>query len=74
MKTAIIYGVTGQDGFYLTGELLKRDYKVIGITRRSSTDNTTRLVNFLPNKNLILEEGDVTDPFSISNLIIKYRP
>lgn len=74
MKTAIIYGVTGQDGFYLTGELLKRDYRVIGITRRSSTDNTTRLVNFLPNKNLILEEGDVTDPFSISNLIIKYRP
>lgn len=74
MKTVIIYGISGQDGFYLTGELLRNNCKVVGVTRRSSTDNTIRLTPYLSNKNLILEEGDVTDPFSISNLIIKYRP
>jgi len=74
MKTAIIYGITGQDGFYLTQELLRHNYHIIGVTRRSSTNNTTRLTPFLTNKNLELVEGDVTDCFSIANLINKYRP
>lgn len=74
MKTAIIYGITGQDGFYLTQELLRQNYQIIGVTRRSSTNNTTRLTPFLTNKNLTLVEGDVTDCFSIANLINKYRP
>jgi GDPmannose 4,6-dehydratase len=74
MKTAIIYGITGQDGFYLTQELLRHDYKVVGVTRRSSVSNTTRLTPFFTNKNLELVEGDVTDCFSIANLISKYRP
>lgn len=74
MKTAIVYGATGQDGFYLIQELLRHDYKVVGITRRSSVSNTTRLTPFLNNKNIELVEGDVTDCFSIANLINTYKP
>ncbi|MFA5252914.1 MAG: GDP-mannose 4,6-dehydratase, partial [Phycisphaerae bacterium] len=43
MKTALITGITGQDGSYLTEFLLKKDYEVWGITRRSSSFNTGRI-------------------------------
>jgi len=43
MKTAVVFGVTGQDGSYLTDLLLSEDYKVIGVARRSSVDTTERL-------------------------------
>ena len=43
MKTAVITGVNGQDGAYLTELLLKKDYKVYGIIRRSSSHNTSRI-------------------------------
>ena len=52
MRTAIVFGVTGQDGSYLAELLLKKDYKVVGVSRRSSTDNTERLTDILKNKNI----------------------
>ncbi len=74
MRTAIVFGVTGQDGSYLAELLLKKDYKVVGVSRRSSTDNTERLTEVLKNKNFIFKEGDITDAFCVSNFIMEYRP
>ena len=74
MKKAIIYGITGQDGFYLTQELLRHNYEVIGVARRSSVDNTARLNSFSTNKNFKIIEGDITDGLSIVNTIKTYQP
>tara|TARA_B100001939_G_scaffold343274_1_gene355703 strand:+ start:3466 stop:4560 length:1095 start_codon:yes stop_codon:yes gene_type:complete len=75
MKTALIYGATGQDGSYLCEFLLEKDYKVIAVSRRTSFDNTTRLNHLLLyNQSLILERGDVTDSGSIYRLLNKYKP
>ena len=74
MKKAIIYGITGQDGFYLTQELLRHNYEVIGVARRSSIDNTARLNPFFTNKNFKVIEGDITDGLSIVNTINHYQP
>ena len=78
-KTALIFGVTGQDGAYLTRLLLKKGYKVHGVKRRSSSFNTSRLddlyVDPVTKKtNFRIHYGDITDPFSITNLIKKHRP
>ena len=75
-KTACITGVTGMDGAYLTEYLLSLGYRVIGIKRRSSTDNLWRLryLGVLDNKNLIIEEGDITDLCSLVSVFKKYRP
>ena len=51
MKTAIIFGVTGQDGSHLADLLLEKNYQVTGVTRRTSTDNTTRISHILNNEN-----------------------
>jgi GDPmannose 4,6-dehydratase len=75
MKTALIFGVTGQDGYYLSKLLLDiNDYTVIGVKRRSSSDNTSRLHSLLSNKNFILVEGDVTDISSVHSLLTSYDP
>jgi GDPmannose 4,6-dehydratase len=66
---AIIFGVTGQDGSYLSELLLEKGYEVIGIQRRSSTNNTERLTHSLDNKSFKLVEGDVTDFISVSGII-----
>ena len=58
---AIIFGVTGQDGSYLSELLLEKGYKVLGVNRRSSVDNTERLRHLEENKDFSLIEGDVTD-------------
>ena len=74
MKKAIIYGVTGQDGSYLSELLLSKEYTVYGITRRTSVDNTLR-INHLSNKNnFILLQGDVTDTSSIYRLLNEVQP
>ena len=73
-KKAIIFGVTGQDGSYLAELLLEKDYSVVGVARRSSTDNTERLPHLLGNKNFLFKEGDITDAFCVSNFITEYRP
>ncbi len=74
-KVALIFGVTGQDGSYLSELLLKNKYKVHGVKRRSSLINTKRVDHlFYDNKNFHLHYGDVTDTLSIINLIKKIKP
>jgi len=76
IRTAVITGITGQDGAYLSQLLLSKNYKVIGIIRRSSVDTTIRLktLGVLSNPNFILAEGDVTDIYSLQSIISKYQP
>lgn len=75
-KTALITGITGQDGSYLAELLLdKHEYsKVIGLNRRSSVNNTARIHHLLHNSKFTLEEADLTDPSSVNDLITKYKP
>lgn len=74
MQIAIITGITGQDGSYLAELLLEKDYKVIGMYRRSSINNFERIQHLLKSPNLTLEECDLTDPSGISCLVDKYKP
>jgi GDPmannose 4,6-dehydratase len=76
MKTAIITGVTGQDGSFLSELLLEKNYKVIGIVRRSSMEDKKffNIEHLLNNKNFILENGDLTDSSSIWRIIQQYKP
>ena len=69
MKTAIIFGVTGQDGSHLADLLLEKNYQVTGVTRRTSTDNTTRISHILNNENFKLASGDITDASSVLNIL-----
>ena len=75
-KIALITGITGQDGAYLTELLIKKGYLVIGIFRRSSTDNFWRLkdLGLIDHKDLKLIEGDITDLSSLISIINKYKP
>lgn len=73
-KIAIITGITGQDGSYLSELLIEQDYKVIGLYRRSSSYHFERIKNIINHPNLTLLEFDLTDPSSISNVINKYHP
>jgi len=75
-KTAIITGVSGQDGSYLAELLLDKGYRVVGMVRRSAMEDK-KLVNIehlLKNVNLILENGDLTDSASIWRLVQQYKP
>ena len=74
MKSALITGVTGQDGSYLADFLLSKDYKVIGVKRRTSTICTSRINHLFNHKNFILEYGNLFDPLNLVNLINKYKP
>ena len=78
-KTALIFGITGQDGSYLSELLLKKKYNVHGVIRRSSTFNTSRIDHLYQDphvnkRNFILHYGDVTDSISVSSLIKKVLP
>ena len=78
-KIALITGVTGQDGAYLADFLLNKNYIVHGIKRRSSSFNTNRIDHLIENprekKNkFFLYHGDMTDSFSIINLVNKIKP
>lgn len=73
-KTAIVTGVTGQDGSYLAELLLSKSYKVIGLHRRSSVNNFERINHLLKNPHFILDEFDLTDPGDTYSVIYKYRP
>ena len=66
MKIALITGITGQDGSYLSELLLDKGYTVYGIIRRSSQINTQRLSHIFNNERLLLRYGDLTD---ISNIL-----
>lgn len=74
MKTAIITGITGQDGSYLAELLLAKKYKVIGLKRRTSLINTERVDHFYDNPNFKMEYFDLNDAGSIWSLIAKHQP
>ena len=73
-KTAIICGVTGQDGSYLSDILLDKGYTVIGLSRRRSGGGDWRIEHLKSNHNFILEFGDVTDSGSLHRLVEQYMP
>ena len=78
-KVALITGITGQDGAYLTEFLLKKGYVVHGLKRRSSLFNTDRIDHLyqdphVENRNLILHYGDLTDSMNITRIIQETRP
>ncbi len=72
MKTALITGITGQDGSYLAELLLEKDYKVVGMARRSSTVNYERIEHLLDD--MIVEQGDLHDQGSLLTLLEEYKP
>jgi len=69
MKIALITGITGQDGSYLSELLLDKNYIVWGIIRRASDINTHRIEHLRSNSNLILKYGDLTDSSNLLNII-----
>jgi GDPmannose 4,6-dehydratase len=73
-KTAIITGITGQDGSYLAELLLEKDYKVIGLYRRSSSYHFERISSIVDHPNLTLLEFDLTDPSVILSILKQYEP
>ena len=79
MKKAIITGITGQDGSYLADFLLRKNYEVHGIKRRTSLINTSRIDHLyqdphIEKRNFLLHYGDLTDSTSILRLIAKIQP
>ena len=77
-KVALITGVTGQDGSLLADFLLKKNYKVIGVKRRSSTFNTARIdhlyKDFQEATNFIPYYGDMTDSTNLIRIIKETKP
>ena len=79
MKKALIFGVTGQDGSYLSELLLKKKYVVHGVKRRSSSINTNRIDHLYQDphekkRNFILHYGDITDSSAVSKIIHDIKP
>jgi GDPmannose 4,6-dehydratase len=78
-KTALITGITGQDGAYLAEYLVKKGYIVHGIKRRSSLFNTDRIDHLyqdphVENRNLVLHYGDLTDSMNLTRIIGEVQP
>ena len=78
-KTALIFGITGQDGSYLAEFLLKKNYTVHGVKRRSSSFNTGRIDHLYQDphdkkRKFILHYGDITDAISVSSIIKNIKP
>lgn len=78
-KVALITGITGQDGSYLAEFLLKKDYEVHGLIRRSSTFNTSRIDHIYQdphekNSKIFLHYGDLIDGFGLTNLVREIEP
>jgi len=79
MKRALITGITGQDGSYLTEFLLPKGYEMHGIIRRASTFNTSRIDHIYvdphdPSARFFLHYGDLSDSEQISNIIYNIKP
>lgn len=79
MKSALITGITGQDGAYLAEFLLKKGYTVHGIKRRASSFNTDRIDHLyqdphVENRNFVLHYGDLTDSLNITRIIQQVQP
>lgn len=76
MKTAIITGVTGQDGALLSDLLLQKGYRVIGVARRTSSKTDWRLkeLSLYSNINFTIASGDIIDATSIGRIVQEYSP
>ncbi|MDR3236967.1 MAG: GDP-mannose 4,6-dehydratase, partial [Spirochaetia bacterium] len=79
MKTALISGVTGQDGAYLSEFLLKKGYEVHGIKRRSASFNTQRIDHLYQDphtkdKKFVLHYGDLTDTSNLIRILQEVKP
>lgn len=79
MKTALITGITGQDGAYLAEFLLKKGYEVHGVKRRSSLFNTDRIDHLyqdphVDDRNFFLHYGDLTDSLNLTRIIQETKP
>ena len=72
MKKALITGITGQDGSYLTELLLEKGYEVYGMTRRASLPNTARIDHLLDK--ITLMDGDLSDSSNILRIMSIVRP
>lgn len=72
MPTALVTGVTGQDGSYLAEFLLERGYRVIGMVRRTSTINFSRLEHI--QDKIEIAQGDLLDQMSLAALLAEYKP
>ena len=73
MKIALITGITGQDGSYLTELLLNKNYDVWGIIRRASDINTQRIDHLYSNKKMILRYGDLTDSANLVHILYEIK-
>ena len=78
-KTALIFGITGQDGSYLAEFLLKKNYTVHGVKRRSSSINTARIDHIYQDphtkkRSFILHYGDITDSLLVTRLVNQIKP
>jgi len=78
-KIALIFGITGQDGSYLAEFLLKKNYIVHGVKRRSSSINTGRIDHIyqdphVQKRSFILHYGDITDSLNVTRLIKQIKP
>lgn len=79
MKKALVLGSTGQDGSYICELLLKKNYKVYGLVRKSATGNLKNIEHLINNrkifeKKFFLEKGDLNDHSSIRNIILNVKP
>jgi len=80
MKTAMLTGLSGQDGYYLTKLLLEKGYKVVGVQRRTSSSTAWRLTDIpdydkaLEEGRLVIEAGDITDFAAMARLVSAYKP
>jgi len=74
LKTAMISGITGQDGSYLAELLLDKDYRVVGLKRRTSLLCTERIDGIYDNPNFFLEYFDLNDVGCMYRLLNKYKP
>ncbi len=72
MKTALITGITGQDGSYLADFLLEKGYEVVGMVRRTSTINFDRISHI--QDRIVLTQGDLLDQVSLVDIMKEYRP
>jgi GDPmannose 4,6-dehydratase len=72
MKTALITGITGQDGSYLAELLLEKGYRVVGMQRRTSTETVGRISHLLDKIELV--QGDLLDQLSLIDLFQRFQP
>ncbi|MEI2618089.1 MAG: GDP-mannose 4,6-dehydratase [Thermomicrobiales bacterium] len=72
MKTALITGITGQDGSYLAELLLSEGYRVVGMMRRTSTETVGRIAHLMDQIELV--HGDLLDQLSLISLVQEYQP